>query len=136
MAEEYRLARGLGRGARRRCPACGSGGLFRRWLEPRPRCPGCGLRLDRGERDFFLGGFTLNFIVVELVLAAFLAVAVLLTWPEVPWEWLLRIGAPLVILAPILFFPFSRTLWLAFDLAMRPPRAEDYGEEGGPRGVS
>lgn len=132
---EYRAARGIRRGIRRRCPACGERDLFRGWLEPRPSCPRCGLRLERGESDFFLGGFTINFIVVELVLAAFLAAAVILTWPAVPWDWLLWIGAPLMVLAPIAFFPFSRTIWLALDLAMRPPRPEDFeGAERSPRG--
>lgn len=122
----YRAGRGLARGIRRRCPLCGGGDLFRSWLEPRPACPRCGLRLDRGESDFFLGGFTLNFIAAELLLAVSLAVAVVVTWPDVPWDWLLWGGAPLMVLTPILFFPFSRTLWLALDLAMRPPRPEDF----------
>lgn len=134
----YRAARGVARGLGRRCPFCGSGGLFRNWLETKPACPGCGIRLDRGESDFFLGGFTINFIVVELLLAAFLVAAVLVTWPDVPWDWLLWIGAPLMVLAPIVFFPFSRTLWLAVDLAMRPPRPGDFegAERPEGRGVS
>ena len=82
--------------------------------------------MDRGESDFFLGGFTLNFIVAELVLAVFLALMVALTWPAVPWDALLWTGAPLMVLAPIVFFPFSRTIWLALDLAMRPPRPHDF----------
>ena len=128
----YRPGRGLARGIRRRCPLCGEGALFRSWLEARAACPRCGLRLDRGETDFFLGGFTLNFIVAELLLVAFLTAAVALTWPEVPWDWLLWGGAPLMVLAPILFFPFSRTIWLALDLAMRPPRPEDFDGAGPP----
>jgi hypothetical protein len=30
-------------------------------------------------------------------------------------------GVVLAIGMPILFFPFSRTLWIAFDLAVHPP---------------
>lgn len=125
----YSPAAGLARGVRRRCPFCGEADVFRGWLETRAACPRCGLRMDRGESDFFVGGYTINFIVVELILVAFLSVAVLATWPEVPWSWLLWLGAPLMVLAPIAFFPFSRTIWLAVDLAMRPPRPWDF--EGG-----
>jgi hypothetical protein len=28
--------------------------------------------------------------------------------------------------APFLFFPFSKTLFLAFDLTFRPPGSEDF----------
>ena len=125
----YEPLKGLGRGVRRRCPVCGERGVFRTWLEARRACPSCGLLLDRGESDFFLGGFTINFIVVELTVVAFLLAATVLTWPDVPWDLLLWVGAPLIALAPIAFFPFSRTIWLALDLAMRPPRPSDF--EGG-----
>lgn len=123
---DYYPGRGIRRGLRRRCPVCGERDIFRTWLETRASCPRCGLRLDRGEADFFLGGFTINFIAAELVLALFLLAAVAATWPDVPWSWLGWIGAPLMVLAPILFFPFSRTLWLAVDLTMRPPRPHDF----------
>lgn len=131
MEHEYRMVRGLRRGVLRRCPICGEKDLFHGWLKPREACPRCGLRLNRGEDDFFLGGYTLNFIVAELILSAFLALAVLLTWPDVPWTELLWVGAPLMVLSPIAFFPLSRTIWLALDLGMRPPRPQDF--DTGPR---
>lgn len=130
----YRPGRGLGRAIRRRCPACGGADVFRSWTETREACPGCDLRMNRGEDDFFLGGYTLNFIMVELVLAVFIAVAVVLTWPAVPWRVLLWVGAGLMVVTPIAFFPFSRTIWLALDLGMRPPRPEDFGTSPATRG--
>jgi hypothetical protein len=45
---------------------------------------------------------------------------VLLTWPHPPWNSIFWGGIVLMILLPILFFPFSKTLWLAFDLIFRP----------------
>ena len=132
--QRYDPGRGLVRGILRQCPLCGEKDVFTSWLETRPACPRCGLRLDRGESDFFVGGFTVNFLVAELLLAGVLAAAVVLSWPDVPWDWLLWGGAPLMVLAPILFFPFSRTIWLALDLAMRPPRPEDFEGTAPPRG--
>jgi uncharacterized protein (DUF983 family) len=120
----------VGRGLARRCPLCGSGGLFRHWLEPRRSCPRCQLKLDRGEADFFLGAYTLNFIVVLLTLAAFLALAVALSWPDVWWSAALWVGASLMVAVPMAFYPVSRTLWLAIDLAMRPPTPMDFPEPG------
>jgi uncharacterized protein (DUF983 family) len=118
----------LGRGLRRRCPLCGAGDLFRNWVQPHPSCPRCQLKLDRGESDFFLGAYTLNFIVAELVVVGFLFSAIALTWPDVPWSTLLWVGAPLVVLAPVTFYPIARTVWLAIDLALRPPRPADFPE--------
>jgi uncharacterized protein (DUF983 family) len=118
------MARGLGR----RCPLCGARGLFRRWVEPHSACPRCQLKLDRGEADFFLGAYTLNFVTVQLVLVGFLLLAVRLTWPAVPWRLLFWGGALIVIATPIAFYPISRTLWLAIDLTMRPPTRQDFPE--------
>lgn len=127
------LARMLARGLARRCPLCGSADLFDGWLEQRAACSGCGIRTDRGESDFFLGGYTLNFIVAELLLAGVLALVVLVTWPDVPWNGLMWGGGVAMVVAPILFFPVSRTLWLAIDLALRPPTPADFDDGPKPR---
>ncbi len=120
----------IARGLLRRCPLCGGRGLFRHWVEARDACPRCQLKLNRGEADFFLGAYTFNFLAVELLLVGFLLLAVLLTWPDVPWRALLWIGVPLVVLTPIVFYPVSRTLWLAVDLTLRPPTPLDFPEPG------
>lgn len=46
----------LARGWRRRCPRCGEGELFRRWLQVNERCPHCNLvyQPDAGDTWFFL----------------------------------------------------------------------------------
>lgn len=120
----------LARAVRRRCPLCGGSSLFDGWVEPKDACPRCQLKLNRGEDDFFLGAYTLNFIGVELLLAAFLLLAVVVTWPDIPWTGLLWVGAPLMVLAPIVFYPVTRLVWLAIDLVMRPPGPMDFPEPG------
>jgi hypothetical protein len=35
-------------------------------------------------------------------------------------------GIALMIILPVLFYPFSKTLFLAFDLVFRPPMPEDF----------
>ena len=114
------------RGLRRRCPNCGGGGLFTSHTRLRPACPRCGLLLDRGEEDYFLGAYTVNFVTAELGLVVFLGLLVLATWPDVPWDSVLYGGIVLMLLMPVLFFPVSRTLWLALDLAFRLPDRGDF----------
>ena len=109
----------------RRCPNCGSGGLFKRWLVMARRCPGCHLKLDRGENDYFLGAYVVNFVTAELtiVLSGFLVV--LATWPDVPWDALKWGLMAFMVPLPIVFYPFAKTLWLAIDLTFRPMTSAD-----------
>ena len=99
--------------------------MLQGWFGVRPLCPACGLRLDRGEPGYFIGAGCLNLIVAELVFAGGLLAAIVLTWPDPPWNLMLYAGIPLMVLVPILFFPFSRTIWIAFDLTFRPAERRD-----------
>ena len=42
------------------------------------------------------------------------------TWPEVPWNVILIVTLVFNGLFPILFYPLSKTIWVALDLAVRP----------------
>ena len=111
----------VARGLTRRCPACGHGRLFRRWFTMASVCPRCGRRLEgRAEDAFFLGAFVLNFAVTELALAVFVAVGFALTLPDPPVGWLVAGGVAVTVVVPLVFYPFSKTLWAAIDLFMRP----------------
>ena len=111
-----RLAWALGR----RCPNCGGRGIFGNYLQQRDVCATCSIRLDRGEKDFFIGAYTINLIVAELIVF-FGGLAVLVsTWPEVPWTALTWGLVALMIAAPTALYPWSRQLWLALDLIFRP----------------
>lgn len=56
MPKPTNIKRALINGLRRRCPRCGEGELFRRWLEVNERCAHCGLvfQPDYGDTWFFL----------------------------------------------------------------------------------
>ncbi len=115
-----RIIRLLWRAMRLRCPNCGGGPLFRSWLHMHSQCPACGLRLERGEDGYQVGSYMFNIIAAELLfLAVFLGVLAL-TWPAPPSALLQYGGLALMVIAPFLFFPFSKTLFLAFDLLFRP----------------
>jgi len=114
-----RTLRLFGRGFLLRCPNCGGGPVLAHWLKLRVKCGTCGLRLQRGEHDAFTGSMFILFTLVGLAGYAILAVTMAVT-AETPWE-LLEIGLPLLAVVLLLaFFPFSKLLWLAFDLMLRP----------------
>jgi uncharacterized protein (DUF983 family) len=121
--------RALGRALRGRCPNCGRGAILASWFKVNGRCAACGLRFERGheeEQDYWLGAYTLNFLVTETIFGVALLLALVVTWPEPPWRLLLFGGGALMIVAPIVFYPVSKALWLAIDLVVRPAAPDDF----------
>jgi hypothetical protein len=80
--------------------------------------------MDRGESDYFLGAYTIN-LLLALMLAAGLAILAVAR-PDWPRPVLYAAGIAAIALLVIGFYPFSRLLWLAFDLVFRGPRASDF----------
>ncbi len=114
------------RAFRRRCPSCGEGKLFMGWFHIRERCPHCGLRLDRGESDYFIGAYTINLIVAEIIVVIAMLSVMLYTWPTVPWETMKWGIIAMTIAAPLVTYPFSKSVWLALDLMFRPATLQDF----------
>ena len=119
------------RAVRLRCPNCGQGKPFVSWLRMRARCPVCGLAFERGEQGYQVGSYMFNIIAAELIFAAIFVGTVVATWPTPPWTLLEVGGIGLMIVVPFLFFPFSKLLFLAFDLAFRPAAHDELGRPGG-----
>ena len=121
-----RLLLGFARALRLCCPHCGARPVTHRWFGLVERCPGCRLRLDRGEPDYFLGAIVFNMAFAEGLFALGLLAILLWTWPNPPWDAVYYGGIAGMIVAPVFFYPFSKLCWLAFDLTFRPPRPEDF----------
>jgi uncharacterized protein (DUF983 family) len=113
-AHEPGTVRVLLRGLAKRCPRCGERGLFLRWLKIRDRCPRCGLRLER-EEGGFLGAMTINYTATTVAWAAFLAIWLLVDLPGVAVAPLTVASLGFVAAFPLVFFPFSKTIWAAVD---------------------
>ncbi len=117
-----RIARAL----RLHCPQCGGPGILESWFKMRAACPSCGLLLDRGMRDFFIGAYLINLIVAEVLFAVLVGSVVWATWPATSWDALQYIAIAAIIVAPLTTYPFTKTTWLAFDLAFSPPSEKDW----------
>ncbi|HET9425456.1 MAG TPA: hypothetical protein VFO55_08800 [Gemmatimonadaceae bacterium] len=88
------------------------------------RCPRCNLALNRGEKpDFWLGAYAINLVIAE-GFAAFVGITMLwMTWPDYVAAQVTAMA--LAITMPVFFYPFSRVLWLAWDLTFRPNEEGD-----------
>lgn len=120
----------LWRALRLRCPNCGGGPLFSRWVVMAPTCPSCHLVLDRHEPDYFIGGYIVNFVTAEFAIALGALTAIIVTWPDVPWNAIKWALLGLMIPLPVVTYPFSKTVWLAIDLTLRPVTLADMEGHG------
>jgi uncharacterized protein (DUF983 family) len=109
----------LRRGMARRCARCGAAGIFRSYYRLHRTCPGCGMRFEREDGEW-TGALTVIMAVTELIFAAFLGVGLWLTWPDVPWVWLLVGGIGINIVVPVLLYPWSQSVWIGLHYAFVP----------------
>jgi uncharacterized protein (DUF983 family) len=113
------MGRLLGRALRRRCPRCGHGGIFGGYYRLVDRCPRCRHRYAR-EPGYWVGAIIVNMAVTEILFGLLFVGGIFATAPEVPWLPLLVIGVVTNVLVPVLFFPLSKTVWVAIDLYFNP----------------
>jgi len=104
------------RGFTMRCPRCGSGRLFRRYFRMVADCPRCGLHFER-EQGYWSGALAINIIATGGLFAIAFVALLVATIPHVPVAPLLAVLVPIAVLGPIVYYPFSKTVWVAVDLA-------------------
>jgi uncharacterized protein (DUF983 family) len=122
------LATLVGRALLRRCPRCGARGIWQSWFKMKHACPVCGLVFERGEsHDFFIGAYLINLVVAESTAVIVAAAMWIVLGSRVSFNVLWGASMALAVLMPVLFYPFARELWLAFDLYFRPFESGDMG---------
>jgi uncharacterized protein (DUF983 family) len=109
----------LGRALRRRCPRCGSGGIFRSFSELHSHCPDCSLLFER-EHGYWVGSVIVNTIVTFGLFLLVLVGGMVVTWPDVPWTPLFVATVAVAGLTPVFFHPLSRTVWMAIEMSYHP----------------
>jgi len=119
----------VARGLVRHCPRCGAGHLFESWFTLREHCPTCGMRFER-EEGFWLGGYVINFATGEaaLLVLLFALIGVEANGGRVNLPLFIGLGLLIAVGGPALTFPFSRTIWSAIDLLMRPLSPEELAD--------
>jgi uncharacterized protein (DUF983 family) len=104
------------RGFTKHCARCGAGHLFTGYLRMVPDCPRCGLHFER-EQGYWAGALAINIMATGGLFAIVFVALLIATIPNVPVGPLLAILVPIVVLGPIVYYPFSKTVWVAVDHA-------------------
>lgn len=115
----------LVRGGLLRCPACGTGPLFRGWFGMHEACNACGASFRR-EQGFYLGSIYINYGVTVILTGAVYAVLVLALGTG--HETALAACLALAVAWPILFFRHARSFLLALDGSVNRHQQRHVGE--------
>ncbi|MGV3710034.1 MAG: DUF983 domain-containing protein [Gemmatimonas sp.] len=115
----------LSRAVRFRCPNCGQGPVMRGWGTTHERCSHCNFKYARSGPEYFTGAMFCNFLIAEFLFATGFALAVMLTWPDVPWDAMTWIAVTGAVVVPMLLYPFSKVAWLTVDTLVRPVTPEE-----------
>lgn len=111
------MSRRLARALLRRCPRCGSRGIFTGWWALRASCPRCDLTYER-EEGYWLGAIAVNTGATILAFAVVFVASIVATWPDPAWGAVSMITVTTCVLVPIVFYPLSKTIWVAVDLTL------------------
>lgn len=87
--------------------------------------------MERGEQGYQVGSYMFAIVGAELVFAAIFLGILVATWPTPPWDLLFYGGIVLMLVVPFVLFPFSKTLFLAFDLTFRPATPDELARDPG-----
>jgi uncharacterized protein (DUF983 family) len=109
------LVRMMARGLLKRCPLCGSRHIFESWSRMKHSCPRCGHVFEL-EQGYWVGAIIVNTAVTEAIFGILFIATLIATIPEVPWLPLLLVAVLTNTVIPIVFFPFSKTVWVAVNV--------------------
>lgn len=114
----------VSRALRLKCCVCGGGGIFHRWFTMEENCPTCGFRFERIE-GHWIGSLGLNTILTMGAGLIIVSGGYALMHPDPNLPLLIGILLVVGIAGPLFLFPYTRTLWTAADLMMRPLEVDD-----------
>jgi uncharacterized protein (DUF983 family) len=87
-------------------------------------CPTCGLPLERNEEGYTVGAYMFNIGLAEAAFVAVFLGVLAITWLNPPWQLLTWISGGLMVLLPLVFYPYSKTLFLGMHLLFHPADLE------------
>jgi hypothetical protein len=77
------------------------------------------MRFER-ESGEWTGALMVIIAFTEVLFAAWFGIGLWLTWPDVPWNLLLAGGVALNIVIPVLFYPWSQSVWIGLHYSFVP----------------
>jgi uncharacterized protein (DUF983 family) len=112
-----RVVRAERRALALRCPRCGRAPLFRGWFTMNVVCAVCDLRFERAQ-GYWVGAIYVNYAATVLIAVG----AGFLLWARFGLDPVrqLAVWVPFVIVFPLWFFRYSRSLWLGLEYALNP----------------
>jgi Protein of unknown function (DUF983) len=94
-------------------------------------CPSCGLRFER-EEGFFLGAITMNIAIMMIASGLVIFIGFATRGPSGSIVPMTVAGMAVIVIMPCLFYPFSKTIWLAVDQTMRRSLGEQFSGDTQP----
>jgi uncharacterized protein (DUF983 family) len=120
-----KIGQSLWRGLRGRCPNCGQGNMFYRYLKVNDKCPACGEELFHQRADDAPPYMTI-FVVGHIVGASMLLVEE--RWPDAPLSIHLAIWPALTIILSLTFLPMIKGALIGYQWALRMHGFDDAAE--------
>jgi len=112
-----RLWKALVTALRLGCPRCGHRTLFRGWFTMNERCAVCDLKFER-EPGYFIGAIYVNYTLTVLpMVGGFL---LLDAFTDISVGVQLGLSCAIGIAFPLIFYRYSRSLWMAIDHLVNP----------------
>ncbi len=100
-----------------RCPRCGGTKLFRGWFAMAAACSRCGLVFERAP-GYFVGAIYINYGVTAVIAVGGYLVLWATTGLSTAAQFALWV--PFLLVFPLWFFRYSRSLWLALEYLVNP----------------
>lgn len=118
-----RILRAFFDGIRLTCPNCHRGRMFSSYFQMHQCCPICHLPFEEASGEI-TGGMGVNIVVTLFLVITSAAVVGFSDLPVVPALLVLIV---FFILFPILFYPFSRAVWMSLLYLTGDHREPDQG---------
>lgn len=107
-------AKSLARALTLRCPLCGGKKIGKKFLGLKSHCPTCDHKFEV-EAGYFTGALAINMILSGGFFTIAFVIIMIKTIPHIPVANTLIILVPCMTILPIVFYPFSKTIWIAID---------------------
>jgi hypothetical protein len=95
--------------------------VWRSWSQLVDDCPRCGWHFER-EEGYWVSAIIVNTGVTMALFGIGFVAVLIATIPDVRWGPVLLVAAVTNVVFPILFFPVSKTVWVAIDLFFHSPK--------------